>query len=93
MINCDEVVSALDVTIKTQVINILLDLQDQLGYSYQLVSYNLATVERISHRITVMYLAEVVEIGSHKEVFENIMHSYTKSYYLQFRSPIRDWYG
>ncbi len=88
MVICDEAVSALDVTIKAQVINLLMDLQNELGLSYLFISHDMAVVERISHRVAVMYLGQIVEIGSREQVFENPVHSYTKK--LLSAVPVAD---
>ena len=88
LIICDEAVSALDVTIKAQVINLLMDLQKELGVSYLFISHDLAIVERISHRVAVMYLGQIVEFGSRKDIFENPTHSYTQK--LLSAVPIAD---
>ena len=74
----DEAVSALDVSVKAQVINLMMDLQEKRGISYIFISHDMAVVERISHRVAVMYLGEIVEIGSRQAVFENPQHPYTK---------------
>ena len=78
LIIADEAVSALDVSVKAQVINLMLDLQQQLGLAYLFISHDMAVVERISHRVAVMYLGEIVEIGSRAEIFENPQHVYTR---------------
>jgi len=78
LIIADEAVSALDVSVKAQVINLMLDLQQQLGLAYLFISHDMAVVERISHRVAVMYLGEIVEIGSRAEIFENSQHVYTR---------------
>lgn len=78
LIVADEAVSALDVSVKAQVINLMLDLQDSLGISFLFISHDMAVVERVSHRVAVMYLGEIVEIGSREAVFNNPMHSYTQ---------------
>jgi peptide/nickel transport system ATP-binding protein len=78
LIVADEAVSALDVSIKAQVMNLLLDLQDTLGLAYLFISHDMAVVERVSHRVAVMYLGEIVEIGPRSAVFENPQHPYTK---------------
>ena len=74
----DEAVSALDVSIKAQVINLMMDLQAEMKLAYLFISHDIAVVERISHRIAVMYLGEVVEIGPRAAVIENPQHPYTK---------------
>ena len=78
MIIADEAVSALDVSVKAQVINLMLDLQQQLGLAYLFISHDMAVVERISHRVAVMYLGEIIEIGSRADIFENPQHPYTR---------------
>ena len=78
LIIADEAVSALDVSVKAQVINLMLDLQQQLGLAYLFISHDMAVVERISHRVAVMYLGEIVEIGSRADIFENPQHVYTR---------------
>jgi peptide/nickel transport system ATP-binding protein len=78
IIVADEAVSALDVSIKAQVINLMLDLQDSLGLSYLFISHDMAVVERMSHRVAVMYLGEIVETGPREAVFENPQHPYTQ---------------
>ncbi|WP_114194278.1 ABC transporter ATP-binding protein [Edaphovirga cremea] len=78
IIIADESVSALDVSVKAQVINLMLDLQQQLGLSYLFISHDMAVVERISHRVAVMYLGEIVEIGPRSAIFENPQHPYTR---------------
>ena len=77
MIVADEAVSALDVTIKAQVINLMMELQDEFGIAFLFISHDMAVVERVSHRIAVMYLGQIVELGSRQAIFENPMHPYT----------------
>jgi len=78
VIVADESVSALDVSIKAQIINLLLDLQEKFKLAYLFISHDMAIVERVSHRVAVMYLGEIVEIGTRSEIFENPQHAYTK---------------
>ncbi|MEI4472866.1 ABC transporter ATP-binding protein [Frigidibacter sp. MR17.24] len=78
LIVADEAVSALDVSIKAQVINLMLDLQEEMGLSYLFISHDMAVVERMSHRVAVMYLGEIVEIGPRAAIFENARHPYTR---------------
>ncbi|WP_273692000.1 dipeptide ABC transporter ATP-binding protein [Ketogulonicigenium vulgare] len=78
VIVADEAVSALDVAVKTQVLNLMLDLQVQLGLSYLSISHDMAVVERIAHRVAVMYLGQIVEIGPRAAIFQTPQHPYTK---------------
>jgi peptide/nickel transport system ATP-binding protein len=78
IIIADEAVSALDVSIKAQVCNLLMELQDSLDLAYLFISHDMAVVERVSHRVAVMYLGEIVEIGPRAAVFENPQHAYTR---------------
>ncbi len=88
VIVADESVAALDVSIRAQVINLMLDLQAELGVSFLFISHDMGVVERISHRVAVMYLGQMVELGTRKDVFDNPLHPYTRK--LLSAVPIPD---
>lgn len=88
LIVCDEPVSALDVSIQSQIINLLMDLQKEFNLTYLFIAHGLAVVRHVSDRVGVMYLGKIVEIGSAEEIFQNPKHPYTEA--LLSAVPIMD---
>ena len=85
---CDEPVSALDVSIQSQILNLLIDLQMEFGLTYLFISHDLSVVKHISDKIAVMYLGKIVEYGDTKKLFENTFHPYTKTLLNSVPEPL-----
>lgn len=85
---CDEAVSALDVSVQAQIINLLQDLQRNLGLSYLFISHDLSVIEHISHRVGVMYIGQMIEVGKTEALFERPLHPYTEA--LLLSRPVTD---
>ena len=90
LVICDEPVSALDVSIQAQIINLLKDLQRSMGLTYLFISHDLSVVKFISDKIGVMYLGAMVEFGNKKDIFENPLHPYTKALFSAIPNPNPD---
>ncbi len=88
VIIADEAVSALDVSIRATILNLMMELQQEMGLSYIFISHDMAVIERVSHRVIVMYLGQIVEMGDRRHIFENPGHPYTKK--LLAAIPIAD---
>ena len=78
LIIADESVSALDVSIQAQILNLLMDLQKDRGLSYLFITHDMAVVEKVSHRVAVLYLGQIVELGARRQIFESPQHAYTR---------------
>lgn len=90
LVICDEPVSALDVSIQAQIINLLKDLQKSMGLTYLFISHDLSVVKVISDKIGVMYLGSMVEYGAKKDIFDNPLHPYTKALFSAIPNPNPD---